>query len=200
MCYPLLSVAWTTFGPGAFRTLLLHLHCNFHYSYVALRVMDLLGHGCVFGHFSPPDSHSGWWGCLWIYFARAAFASNHSTNVQTPLKVRFKFFSYTAIRGYAMTKYVTTSADAQKVTFSVHVCLQHRGVWRFHFGWKVVRSCDHHACSSCFSIILEDFRHFSHVLTQCQHHQVYLTGKGGNLVEFKCVGHGDTSQSKGSAT
>ena len=49
MCCPLLSVAWTTFGPGAFRALL-HLRCNFLDSYVALRIMDHLGHGCVFGH------------------------------------------------------------------------------------------------------------------------------------------------------
>jgi len=42
-------VAWTTFGPGAFRALQ-HLRCNFLDSYVALRIMDHLGHGCVFGH------------------------------------------------------------------------------------------------------------------------------------------------------
>ena len=48
-CCHLSSAAWTTSGPGTCN-LLQHVLPNSRCSYVALRIMDHLGHGCVFGH------------------------------------------------------------------------------------------------------------------------------------------------------
>jgi len=57
----------------------------------------------------------------------------------------------------------------------------------------VGRLCDHVIITRvhlAFQSFWGIFGTLSHALTQCQHHQVYLTGKGGNLVEFKGVGRG----------
>ena len=49
MCCPHLLAAWTTFGPGVIHEFHRALR-NSCRSYIALRIMDHLGHGCVFGH------------------------------------------------------------------------------------------------------------------------------------------------------
>jgi len=95
-----------------------------------------------------------------------------------------------SLSGYAMTRHVTTTSEASKVS-PESFCLLLFFNWHvpvpFLFDDWFVHACEDGVCAHFVLICWVSGSTFR-ALTPTQIQQLHFTGRGGNLVEFKGVG------------